>query len=200
MIKYWLFEFWQTMFMCSFCVFLISLLLYWEHILKVPKSCPKYHKFLIFLKSFFVWESKYIEKNANIFFIKRDNLKVKTHFSDIISWIWTGEQVGKEKNHWHLDFCNDTHYYYNLFLKVDKYFIKPTLIHLTRMENLMVKLQDCDGDNLNLNLNLPRNFLENHCHKNNHLVRNLLLNPDYNHLMVSEKKSNKEIKNLKLHN
>jgi len=48
----------------------------------------------------------------------------------------------------------------------------------------MVKLQDCDGDNLNSNLNLPRNFLENHCHKNNHLVRNLLLTPDYNHLMV----------------
>ena len=86
-------------------------------------------------------------------------------------------------------------------LKINEYFsnlklYEPTLIHLTRMENLMVKLQDCDGGNLNLNL--PRNFLENHCHKNNHLVRNLLLTPDYNHLMVSEKKSNKEIKNLKI--
>jgi len=48
----------------------------------------------------------------------------------------------------------------------------------------MVKLQDCDGDNSNLNSNLPRNLLENHCHRNNHLVRTLLLNPDYNHLMV----------------
>ena len=89
-------------------------------------------------------------------------------------------------------------------LKINEYFsnlklYEPTLIHLTRMENLMVKLQDCDGGNLNSNLNLPLNLLENYRHKNNHLVRNLLLTRDYNHLMVSEKKkSNKEIKNLKI--
>ena len=34
--NYWLFKFWQAMFMCSFCVFLILLLLYRNSIQHVP--------------------------------------------------------------------------------------------------------------------------------------------------------------------